>query len=39
MTQVVKNDKLSREDEETEVEALNDRIKKLEDQIKDLINN
>ena len=37
MTQNVKNEKLMKENSDEEIEKLNDKVKKLEEQIKGLI--
>ena len=37
MTQTVKEEKLMKENPDTEIEKLNDKVKKLEEQIKGLI--
>lgn len=39
MTKVVKQEKLMKENPDVEIEKLNDKVKKLEEQIKGLIEN
>ena len=39
MTKVVKQEKLMKESSDIEIESLNDKVKKLEEQIKGLIEN